>query len=268
MEKFIRAAGVAIRIADSEKNSPAVVLLHGYLESLDVWDDFAAGLARRYRVIAPDLPGHGISEVHDEVHTMEFLAGVVRGALDELGVDRCVMVGHSMGGYVAQAFAEAWPERLLGLALFHSTPLADSAEKQAARRREIDLIRAGKKDALARLSPGNGFAPDNRARLTHKIEELSDQITLTEDEGIVAILRGLMERPDRSAMLRALKVPVLLIFGRHDGYIAPEIAEQVIAGLPDASAVWLEHSGHMGFVEEPATALAALEAWIDALPKG
>ena len=84
----------------------------------------------------------------------------------------------------------------------------------------------------------------------------------------MAILRGLMERPDRSAMLRALKVPVLLIFGRHDGYIALEIAEQVIAGLPDASAVWLEHSGHMGFVEEPATALAALEAWIDALPKG
>ena len=267
MDQFIRAAGVALRISDSGTGSQTVVLLHGYLESMEVWEDFAERLSRCYRVVRLDLPGHGISEVCGEVHTMEFMAEVVHGVFDALHIERAVLVGHSLGGYVAMAFAEAWPERLSGLVLFHSVPGADSVQRREARQREIDLVLAGKKDTLARITPGNGVAPENRVRMASKIEEQIDQVTLTDDAGIVAILRGMMDRSDRTAVLQHLSVPVLLFFGRHDSYIAPELAASTISALPSATVVWLEHSGHMGFVEEENASYEALTGWIDGLLK-
>lgn len=110
-------------------------------------------LYKRVRVVTLDLPGHGISEVRGECHSMEYLADVVRDALQALGIARCTLVGHSMGGYVALAFCERHPEMLDGLVLFSSTPNADTEEKRENRRREIALVRAGKKEQLARVAP-------------------------------------------------------------------------------------------------------------------
>ena len=105
-EKFIMAGDTALHVCDSQAGEHTVVLLHGYLESLLVWDDFVPLLYKRVRVVTLDLPGHGISEVKGEVHTMEYLADTVKGALDVLQIGRCTLVGHSMGGYVALAFCE------------------------------------------------------------------------------------------------------------------------------------------------------------------
>ena len=103
-EKFIMAGDCAIRVSDTRRGDRTVVLLHGYLESLDVWDEFTALLAPSLRVVALDLPGHGVSEIKGEIHTMEFLADTVHAALDTLGIERAILVGHSMGGYVALEF--------------------------------------------------------------------------------------------------------------------------------------------------------------------
>ncbi|MDR0908115.1 MAG: alpha/beta hydrolase [Rikenellaceae bacterium] len=258
MEKFIVAGDAAIRIGDTVEGKRTVVLLHGYLESLNVWDDFAGLIQPHVRVVAPDLPGHGISEVKGPVHTMEFLADTVHAALTELGVAKCTLVGHSMGGYVALAFAAKYPEMLDGLVLFSSTPNPDSEAKKEAREREVAIIEAGKKELLARTVPSKGFAADNRHRFAHEIEDLSELVMLTEDEGIVALLRGMTERADMNEMLRQLPVPQLFILGRKDEYITPEVAEQVIAAQPQAQVVWLEGSGHNGFIEQPREAAEAL----------
>lgn len=263
MEKFITANNTALRVADTQKGSPAIVLLHGYLESLDIWDDFTTLLAPQYRVVAIDLPGHGISTVHGEVHTMEFLADVLKGVLDRVGIERCFVAGHSMGGYVAQAFSEKYPEVLEGLILFHSSPNPDSEEKKENRWREIELIRQDKKELLATLFAPKGFAPENRRRLGGKIREMEEQIAMTDDEGIVALLRGMMERKDMNGMLHGLKAPQLFIFGRGDEFIPVEVAETIIAAQPQAEIAWLEHSGHMGFLEEPETAASILRAFMD-----
>ncbi len=264
MEKMTMAGPVALRYTDSEKGEKPIVLLHGYLESLEVWDDFVRRLTRDgYRVITLDLPGHGISEVVGEVHSMEFLADTVAALLAKIGVEKCTLVGHSMGGYAALAFAKKYPERLSGLVLFHSVPGADTEEKKENRRREIALIRAGKKELLARTSPEKGFAEENRKRLADEIDALGEQVMLTEDEGIVALLNGMIEREDMNEMLRRLEAPVLFIFGKGDGYIGPETAEAMIRNHPQAQVVWLEHSGHMGFVEEPDAAAKALEAFVE-----
>ena len=201
------AGTTALHICDSQAGEKCVVLLHGYLESSLVWEDFVPYLYKEVRVVTLDLPGHGISVVTGEVHTMDFLADTVADALTALGIGRCTLVGHSMGGYVALAFCERHPEMLDGLVLLSSTPNPDTPEKAENRRREIALVEAGKKE-----------------------------------------------------MLRSSKVPQLFILGRKDGYIPPEAAEKMVAEHPQAKVVWLENSGHMGFLEEPdATARAILD---------
>ena len=146
--------------------------------------------------------------------------------------------------------------------LFHSTPNPDSEKKREDRLREIHLIEGGKKELIARSFPHVGFAPQNRKRLTWAVEELSDQITLTEDAGIVAVLKGIRDRHDLNGTMRGSGVPQMMLFGRYDEYVTPETAAEVIRNQPQARAVWLEHSGHMGFVEEPAAAADALLSFV------
>ena len=228
IEKFIMAGPTALHVCDSQKGDKCVVLLHGYLESMLVWEDFVPFLYKELRVVTLDLPGHGISVVTGEEHSMEFLADTVADALRALGIPRCTLVGHSMGGYVALAFCE------------------------------IALVKAGKKDTLARVAPEAGFAEDNRTRMKDYIEDLTEQVAVTEDEGIVALLNGMIARKDRNEMLRASKVPQLFILGRKDNYIPVEAAEKLVEGHPQARIVWLENSGHMGFLEEPETTARAI----------
>ena len=252
VEKFIMAGDTALHLCDSQTGDKCAVLLHGYLESMLVWDDFVPLLTHAgVRVVTVDLPGHGISEVKGEIHTMEYLARVVHDALQTLGIERAVVVGHSMGGYAALAFAETYPQMCEGVVLFSSTPNADTEQKRENRRREIELVRAGKKEALARVAPEAGFAADNRRRMKDYIDDLAEQVAVTEDDGIVALLNGMIERPDRNEMLRRSSVRQMFIFGRNDGYIPVEVAEQLAASHPQARVEWLDESGHMGFLEEP-----------------
>lgn len=257
------AGAIPLHICDTQEGNRCVVLLHGYLESMLVWDDFVPLLASKVRVVTLDLPGHGISTVTGTAHTMDFLADVVADALHTLGIERCTLVGHSMGGYVALAFCERHPAMLDGLVLLSSTPYADTPEKAENRRREIALVEADKKDMLARIAPAAGFAEENRARMKDAIEDLTEQVYLTENEGIVALLNGMIERKDQNAMLRATKVPVLFILGKEDNYIPLETAEKMVAEHPEAQVVWLEHTGHMGFLEEPEQTAEAILYFID-----
>ena len=252
------AGSTALHIADSGVGEKCVVLLHGYLESMYVWDDFAPLLTPSVRVITVDIPGHGISEVKGEVHTMEMVADVLHQMLKSLEIERVTMVGHSMGGYVALAFCARYPEQLDGLVLLSSTPNPDTEAKRENRRREIALVRAGKKDALARVAPEAGFAEQNRRRLRSYIDDLTECVHITEDDGIVALLGGMMERADQNEMLRKSAVPQLFILGKKDGYIPVEVAEEIVANHPQAQVAWLEESGHMGFIEEPETCAEAL----------
>lgn len=257
-EIFIMAGDCATRVRYTTKGDCAIVLLHGYLESLDIWDEFAKLLAPHARVVAFDLPGHGISEVKGEIHTMAFLADVIYAGMRRLGIDKALIVGHSMGGYVALELLRRHPEVMTGIVLFHSSPNPDTEEKKNNRLREIELILGGKKELIARSFPQVGFAAQNRERFADEIEDLTEMITLTEDEGITAILRGLREREDNNETLRMSKLPQLAIFGRHDEYIPVEAAEKIVATQPQMRVVWLENSGHMGFIEEPEKSAAAI----------
>ncbi|MBR2061607.1 MAG: alpha/beta hydrolase, partial [Tidjanibacter sp.] len=186
-----------------------------------------------------------------EVHTMEWLADVAIGVLESCGVEHATVVGHSMGGYVALEILRARPEMVDRLVLMHALPTADSPEKQAERERELKVLADGKKDILAHLAPEGSFAPQNRRRMAEEIEAMAERIILTDDEGAMAQLRGLLARGDQSSVLSEKAVPLCFILGRHDTRVTPERAEAVVADYPAAEVVWLEESGHFGFLEEP-----------------
>jgi pimeloyl-ACP methyl ester carboxylesterase len=261
-EKFIMAGSTALHVAEAGKGDKCVVLLHGYLESMYVWEDFVPLLTPHMRVITVDIPGHGISEVKGEVHTMEMMADIMCDMLDALQIEKATFVGHSMGGYIALAFCARHAERLDGLVLLSSSPMPDTELKRENRRREIALVRAGKKDMLARVAPEAGFAEQNRRRLKDYIDDLVETVHITEDDGIVALLGGMMERVDQNEMLRQSTVRQLFIMGKCDGYIPVEAAEAFIALNPQAEVVWLENSGHMGFIEEPEACAKALVEFV------
>lgn len=253
------AGTTPMHVADSERGQKCIVLLHGYLESMLVWDEFISLLKDEMRVVVLDLPGHGVSMINGETHTMEYLADCVGLTMEALGVKKYSVVGHSMGGYVALAMLDKYAKNLESITLLSSTTSADSQEKCDRRRREIELIKAGKKNTLARLVPHQGFAPENVKRLNDYIEDLRELILITEDEGVIAILGGMIERKNRGEQLRDSAIPHLFIFGRHDFYIPEEVAEEMIAADAGAKVLWLEHSGHMGFIEEPELCAEAIK---------
>ena len=261
-ESFIMAGDAFLHVADSGKGDKCVVLLHGYLESMYVWDDFLPLITPEVRVITVDIPGHGITDSVAEVHTMEMMADILHDMLDAMGIERVTMVGHSMGGYIALAFCEKYPESLDGLVLLSSTPNADTEQKVENRRREIELVRAGKKDMLAKVAPEAGFAVQNRKRFKDYIEDLVEQVHITDDDGIVALLEGMIARKDQNEMLRESAVRQLFILGKLDNYISVEAAEVFIEKNPQAQVAWLENSGHMGFIEEPQACAEALLSFV------
>jgi Predicted hydrolases or acyltransferases (alpha/beta hydrolase superfamily) len=249
MEKFVLFGTTPIFFIDEGKGDP-IILLHGYLESSLIWDDFATNLKKTHRVIRLDLPGHGLSGVNGSIHTMEYLADAVQHILKLVGVEKCTLVGHSMGGYVTLAFAKKYPSMLNGFVLFHSTPNPDTEEKKANRNREIELVKEDKMELIARTNAPNIFARDNRKRYANAIDECIEMYAMNDKEGVVALLNGMKEREDMNEFVANTEIPHMFIFGKKDMYISLEVAQSLSEKFPKAKCVWLENSGHIGFIEE------------------
>lgn len=250
MEKALTYNGGMVMYADNGKGNP-IVLLHGYLESQEIWFNFAELLVKAgHRVITLDLPGHGFSSTVGEEHSMEHMAGAVDAVLQERKIDKCLIVGHSMGGYVSLAFAKAYPEKLAGLCLFHSTPNPDSEEKRANRDREIELVTTGKKELIIKSFIPAAFAKENLKRCADMVEEATLIAISTDEKGVVACLNGMKHRPDSSEFLKTFTLPTLMIFGAKDVNASPESIASLTERFPIHKFITLENSGHMGFIEE------------------
>jgi pimeloyl-ACP methyl ester carboxylesterase len=204
------------RIAYSETGKGmALVFLHGFLENQFMWNVFVPELSKKYRVIAIDLLGHGLTQSMGYVHSMEDNADIVHEILSELRIRKAVFIGHSMGGYVALAFAELYPDNIKGLVLLNSTSRADSDQRKQNRDRAIKAV---KKDytSFVRLSIANLFSEDNREKLAGEIEKVKIEALKTPLQGIVASLEGMKIRKDREVLLHFARYPILLILGKKD----------------------------------------------------
>jgi len=249
-EKSIEYKGVKVVYDDIGAGS-CFVLVHGYLETRQIWDDFADRLSSTFRVITIDLPGHGASGTWGKKHTMDDLARSIRAIIVSEGIEKIFLVGHSMGGYVTMAFADLFPESLKGYCLFHSTCFADTEEKKKNRDREISLVLCKRKKQIINVNIPKGFADDNQERMKEEIDRVRKLALMNKEDGIVAILNGMKERPDRTNVLRKSSLPLLLIGGMKDNYIPVEVFEKLVTIAPHAKILRLQNSGHSGFLEEP-----------------
>ncbi len=234
-----------------------VVFLHGFMESSEIWEDYINALSDSFRVVAIDLPGHGSSESFSDIHTMSFMASVIQKVLIRLETEKCFMIGHSMGGYVALEFAAQYPEMLSGLCMFHSNANADSPETKENRDRAINVVKKNRADYITLFIP-DLFAPGNRKKHTSVIKTLQQRANNMESEAITAAMEGMKIRRSHYKTLKNISVPVLYIVGQLDTRIDMEkILEQVL--LPaDCTVLFLRDCGHMGYVEARDECLRAI----------
>ena len=215
---FFDYKGGRINYSDSGRGH-VIVLLHGYLESAEVWNGFAEELASKFRVIIVDLPGSGLSDIYANTHSMEFMAGVIKELIDHLGITKIFIAGHSLGGYVTLAFLELFCDRLSGYCLFHSSPFPDTPELIEKRKREIEIVKMGKKNLMYPDNVVRMFASSNLEKFAKELQRSKDIASRIPEGGIIAVLNGMMIRPSRLSLMEQGKVPCLWILGTMDNYI-------------------------------------------------
>ncbi|WP_017497687.1 alpha/beta fold hydrolase [Flavobacterium sp. WG21] len=224
----------------------AIVFLHGFLENKKMWKDYVDFFSQKYRVITIDLLGHGESDSLGYVHTMEDNANAVQEVLNHLKIEKTIIVGHSMGGYVGLAFAELFPKNIQKLVLLNSTSKEDSPERKLNRTRAIKAVKQNYVTFVS-LAIGNLFSENNRIRLTEEIEKVKTQALQTPLQGIIASLEGMKVRKDREALLQQDLFPVLLILGKKDPVLDYEESRTQI---DDTTAELISfEDGHMSHIE-------------------
>ncbi len=227
----------------------AVVFLHGFGEDGNIWKQQWKAI-QGYKLIIPDLPGSGKSEMINDM-SMEGLAACVKNILLAEDVNSCIIIGHSMGGYVTIAFAEKFAFMLNGFGLVHTTSYADNEEKKETRKKGIDFITEHGAIAFLKTAIPKLYGPVTEEKNTELINEHIASAGAFSKAALIAYYQSMINRPDRSILLNKTKLPVLFILGKHDTTIPLHDGLQQ-SHLPMWSYVHiLEDSGHMGMVEEP-----------------
>lgn len=238
-----------------------VVLLHGFLENLTMWDEFSKKLSITNNVIAIDLPGFGQSDIIINNHSMRLMAETVMQVLEKECISKCIMAGHSMGGYVTLAFAELFEDKLDGIILFHSHAAADDEEAKINRNRTIKIVANNHAKFISGFIPSL-FTEENAAKFSSEIEQLINSSLLTKNEGVIAALAGMRDRRDYLTLLSELEIPVFFIAGKKDSRIPIEKITQQITLPKISEALLLENVGHMGFIEDKDLTYKAVAGFI------
>lgn len=225
---------------------PAIVLLHGFLESSTMWKSLIPQLSKNNFVISIDFPGHGKSGIISEIHTMELMAEVVNEILQHLQITSATLIGHSMGGYVALAYAEMFAEKIDKLILLNSTPVADSEERKENRNRALKVIDQNPQTYIS-MAIGNLFAETSREKFASEIESLKAEAYSFSVEGVKAAIKGMRDRKDRTLILKNFTKDKHSILAAEDP-ILPFLEEKKVAEQCGVSVKIIE-GGHMSMLE-------------------
>lgn len=239
-------------------DKPALVLLHGHGVGPSIWDSLQAAFSPAYRILKPDfstLTSHTSVEAYAEQLYSLLVASQV---------DRCVLIGHSMGGYVALALAASHPERVAGLVLFNSTAFADpnTDEQRAKRDAAQTQLQTEGSAAFIEKAVTSMFSKPDQQKKADLVRATVERYKTLPTEALLAGLQAIRARPDRSELLIDAPYPVLILEGRHDMAVPIERSQELNDKLPNAQLVILENSGHLGMLEEPEAAETALKQFL------
>lgn len=225
---------------------PSLVLLHGFLLSATIWDELAPKLSKKNNVIIIDLPGHGESGCVSKIHTMELMAEVVNFILEENNIDQASFIGHSMGGYISLAFAEKYRSKVNTLILLNSSTEEDDPERKIKRDSAIKIIKHHK-DIFIKMAIMALFPEDTQIEFQHYIGKYTEEAKSFKAEGIIAAIRGMKNRKDRTSLLTSFEGKKFIISGIENPLIPFSNSEKI--SIESQTKLFKVGTGHMSVNE-------------------
>ena len=260
----------AIKLAYTETGSgeTPIVLLHGYPFNRSMWREQVEALSESYRVITPDLRGHGETSAAPgtTTTTMAEMARDVAALLDELRIERACLGGLSMGGYVTFSFYSLFRERVLALILADTRPQGDTEEAARSREQQAEKILKEGMESIADDFLKKVLTPATLSERSEIVARVREMITGTKPAGAAAALRAMAARPDQTNLLAEINVPTLIIVGSEDTLTTPDDAELMKRSIPDSRLKIIEGAAHLSNLERPAEFTSALHAFLGELP--
>lgn len=258
MSTFVKYKNTKIHYSVKGKGS-SVVLLHGFLENSLMWKGISEEISKKNKVVCIDLLGHGLTENLGYVHTMEQMAESVQAVLAELKIRKSIFVGHSMGGYVALAFAELFPDNVKGLCLLNSTTRADNSVKRENRNRAIAAVKNNHQSFIRTAVPML-FRSKNKKIFREEVDFVKKEALKTSLQGVIAALEGMKIRPDREVLLHFTPFSKMMILGKKDPVLNLDDLLEQVSGT-ETIVVQLSE-GHMSHIENKQETIDALLEFI------
>jgi 3-oxoadipate enol-lactonase len=249
----IRGTNVHYRQAGAGGAGPAVVLVHAFPLHSGMWDPQFGTLAGRYALVAPDLTGFGASDAPDDpaAYSMDGYADELAGLLDELGLDRVVLGGVSMGGYVAFAFLRRHRARVGALVLADTRPGPDTPEVAERRTKQQRQVAEEGTGPVIEAQLGVLLSDHTRRERPDVVDQTRRLMAANPPAGFVGALEAMKRRPDSTAELAAIEVPTLVVVGEEDPVTPLDVAEDMTGRIPDARLVVVPRAGHLSSLEAP-----------------
>jgi len=226
-----------------------IVFIHGFCETQEIWTDFRQSFNANFQTICVDLPGFGLSAPLEKECAIPEMAKCLKSTLDHLQLEKIVLVGHSLGGYVALSFTELFPENVAGICLFHSTAFEDTPEKKENRNKTIEYVKKHGVEAFCNPFVPGLFFHKRRTLLQNDIEKVLEIAKKTPLSVAVDTTLAMRDRKDQTTLLQNLKIPVGFIVGKEDSAVPLEKSLAQCHLAAESHVLFLAETGHMGMFE-------------------
>jgi len=235
---------------DDVGSGPPVVLIHGYPFNRSLWKEQVDALASTYRVVTPDLRGFGESDASQGPATMSRMAQDVATLMDELGIERAVIGGLSMGGYVVLAFVKQFPSRVKALVLADTRPQADTDEGKQTRVQQAEKALSEGMAGIADAMLPKLLTPETVSKRPEVVKRVRDMMLKTKPQGAASALLGMAERDDQSEFISTIDVPTMIVVGREDAITPLADSETMHSKIQHSRLVVLDNAGHVSNLEQ------------------
>lgn len=239
-----------------------VLFIHGYPFDGSMWQPQIEALSGQARLILPDLRGFGASQATQPPYTMDLYADDLKGLLDHLGVERAVLAGLSMGGYISFAFYRMYPERVQALALLDTRPQADSPEAREGRKKAAEIARTEGAAAIAKSLIPKLFSPKTLDSQSPVVDVVRQMMERQKVDGIVGALMAMADRPDSTPTLAQITRPTLILVGADDVLTPPDASRQMHEAIRGSRMEIIPDAGHLSTMEQPERVNRILADWL------